>query len=236
MTKTLMYTKGMPTKVIPTKVIPTKVFPKRGGAPGMVSIKNVIIFVLVGLLFLISYLYLTGTGQNSYGKNGYGSNSYGYAQPTSIFIQPSPNLIDAATPPLQRPDSYMLPYLGATGTGPSVPEALQIAASGKGVPINIHTSSKPPSSYDQVGILTKGDTILPLYGRQIGRDKKQYYTLTNTSGIQTKLPVSVNGKSCTGEYGCDEVFNNDNFFVEGYKDTFAATIYEKGENRYIPYI
>ena len=231
MTKTLMYTKGMPTKVMSTKVIPTKVFPKRGGAPGMVSIKNVIIFVLVGLLFLISYLYLTGTGQNSYG-----SNSYGYAQPTSIFIQPSPNLIDAATPPLQRPDSYMLPYLGATGTGPSVPEALQIAASGKGVPINIHTSSKPPSSYDQVGILTKGDTILPLYGRQIGRDKKQYYTLTNTSGIQTKLPVSVNGKSCTGEYGCDEVFNNDNFFVEGYKDTFAATIYEKGENRYIPYI
>ena len=221
--------KAQMTKEIIAKVMPTKVLTKRGGASGMVSIKNVIIFVLVGMLFLVSYLYLTGTGPNRFGQNN-------NVPPTSIFIQPSPNLIDAAIPPLQRADPYILPYLGATGTGPSVSEALQIAASGKGVPINIHTSSKPPSSYDQVGILTKGDTILPLYGRQIGRDKKQYYTLTNTSGIQTKLPVSVNGKSCTGEYGCDEVFNNDNFFVEGYKDTFSATMYEKGEHRYIPYI
>jgi len=197
---------------------------KKYVSTGLSSFKNVIIIVLLGMLFLMAYLFLT---QNQRSQ---------VSSPTSIYIQPSPNLIDAAIPPLQRADPYLLPYLGTTGTGPSVSEALQIAASGKGVPINIHTSSKPPTSYDQVGILTKGETILPLYGRQIGRDKKQYYTLTNTSGVQTKLPVSVNGKSCTGEYGCDEVFNNDNFFVEGYKDTFSATIYEKGEHRYIPYI
>ncbi len=197
---------------------------KKYVSTGLSSFKNVIIIVLLGMLFLMAYLFLT---QNQRSQ---------VSSPTSIYIQPSSTLLEASIPPLQRADPYQLPYLGTTGTGPSVSEALQIAASGKGVPINIHTSSKPPTSYDQVGILTKGETILPLYGRQIGRDKKQYYTLTNTSGVQTKLPVSVNGKSCTGEYGCDEVFNNDNFFVEGYKDTFSATIYEKGEHRYIPYI
>jgi hypothetical protein len=197
---------------------------KKYVSTGLSSFKNVIIIVLLGMLFLMAYLFLT---QNQRSQ---------VSSPTSIYIQPSSTLLEASIPPLQRADPYLLPYLGTTGTGPSVSEALQIAASGKGVPINIHTSSKPSTSYDQVGILTKGETILPLYGRQIGRDKKQYYTLTNTSGVQTKLPVSVNGKSCTGEYGCDEVFNNDNFFVEGYKDTFSATIYEKGEHRYIPYI
>lgn len=182
--------------------------------PGIICIENITILFLFIILFGLSFYLL-------------------FTKKSNPIVNTSPILIQ--TNPTMDPT---LPPLGTTsqlGTGPDIIDALKIAASGVGVPINIHTRGEP-SSYQQVGILTKGELILPLYGRQMARDKKQYYTITNSGGIQTKLPVSINGKSCTGEYGCDEVFNNDNFFVEGYKDTFSATLYEKGENRYIPYI
>jgi hypothetical protein len=82
-----------------------------------------------------------------------------------------------------------------------------------------------------------GQMILPLMGRNLrnGRDKWQYYTMTNGSGtINTKLPISVNGKSCTGEYGCDSISTGDVVYVEGYNDTFRATIYENALMRYLP--
>ena len=80
--------------------------------------------------------------------------------------------------------------------------------------------------------------ILPLMGRRnmAGRDKWQYYTMTNTGNLNTKLPISVSGKNCTSEYGCDEINNGDTIYVEGYRDTFTATIYETGTFSYIPYI
>jgi hypothetical protein len=73
-------------------------------------------------------------------------------------------------------------------------------------------------------------------GRKLTRDKMQYYTISNTGNMNTKLPISKNGKSCTGEYGCDEVFDGDTVFVEGYADTFKATIYENSRFNYIPYL
>jgi len=106
------------------------------------------------------------------------------------------------------------------------------------VPVNIE-SRGPSHSYTQVGILTRGsggDLIIPLMGRRLIRDKMQYYTISNTGNMNTKLPISKNGKSCTGEYGCDEVYDGDTVFVEGYSDTFRATIYENSRFNYIPYL
>jgi hypothetical protein len=87
--------------------------------------------------------------------------------------------------------------------------------------------------YAQKGILTKndgndGNTILPLMGRKLqrNRDKWQYYTMTNTGNFNTKLPISHGGRSCTNEYGCDELSNGDQVYVEGYNSTFTVTIYE----------
>ena len=34
------------------------------------------------------------------------------------------------------------------------------------------------------------------------------------------------GKSCTNEYGCDELSNGDKIYVEGYNNVFNVTIYE----------
>ena len=52
--------------------------------------------------------------------------------------------------------------------------------------------------------------------------------------LQAKLPVKVKGRNCSGEYGCDEILNGDEVYVEGYNETFKATIYENGLFSYIP--
>lgn len=113
-----------------------------------------------------------------------------------------------------------------------------------GVPVNVQTNHVN-TSYSQVGMLTKEfggmggmPVILPLMGRALwnGRDKWQYYTMANTaaSAINTKLPIKVNGRSCTDEYGCDSITTGDMVYVEGYGDVFRATIYENASLAYLP--
>ena len=111
----------------------------------------------------------------------------------------------------------------------------------EGVPINIRTQGRP-TSYEQIGILTRSGggpntLILPLYGRELiaGRSKYQYYTYSDQNN-SVRLPVSKDGKSCTGEYGCDMLYNGDTVYVEGYNMSFVATIYENNSMQYIPYI
>jgi len=109
----------------------------------------------------------------------------------------------------------------------------------RGIPINMQTSHYD-MDYKQVGILTREngkETILPIFGRPVhsNRNKWQYYTMTDKNNM-VRLPISKGGRSCTNEYGCDEIFNGDNVYVEGYKDTFNVTIYENATPRYIPYL
>ena len=109
----------------------------------------------------------------------------------------------------------------------------------RGVPINISTRGLD-SAYSQMGILTRlngEETILPIMGRPLfsNRSKWQYYTMSDKSN-SIKLPMSHNGRSCTNEYGCNELMSGDTVYVEGYKDAFKATIYENSQPRYIPYL
>jgi hypothetical protein len=99
------------------------------------------------------------------------------------------------------------------------------------------------ASYSQLGILMRHGTgmnapplILPLMGRRImnGRDKLQYFTISNTGMVNTKLPIRVKGKSCMNEYGCNELYSGDTVFVEGYNEEFVATIYENATMAYMP--
>ena len=109
----------------------------------------------------------------------------------------------------------------------------------RGLPINIQTNPGR-TSYEQNGILTRvngPETILPLMGRQLqtNRNKWQYYTMSDTNN-SIRLPISFNGKSCTDDYGCEELTNGDTVYVEGYSDAFKVTVYEKSNMQYIPYI
>lgn len=106
----------------------------------------------------------------------------------------------------------------------------------RGVPINVETRGLG-LDYTQLGILTRtGDLILPLMGRRMMLDKWQYYTISNTGNMNTKLPITFKGRSCSGEYGCDMLVSRDTVFVEGYNDTFTVTIYESNKFNYIPYV
>ena len=108
-----------------------------------------------------------------------------------------------------------------------------------GVPINIPTQSVN-STYRQIGILTRtnGDeTILPLMGKPLftNRDKWNFYTMSDKNN-SIKLPISYKKKSCTSEYGCDNLSNGDIVYVEGYNDAFKVTSYDNNSNNYIPYL
>lgn len=109
---------------------------------------------------------------------------------------------------------------------------------GGGVRINERTNSRN-QNYAQIGILTRqdgGETIIPLFGRPLNtnRNKWQYYTMNDKHNM-VKLPLSVNGRSCTSEYGCNEVYNGDNVYVEGYNQIFNVTIYDSNTPEYIPF-
>ena len=108
------------------------------------------------------------------------------------------------------------------------------------VPINIPTQECGDSNYRQVGILTRSsnnssDTIIPLMGRPIfpRRDKWNFYTLNDKNNM-IKLPVKVRGRSGTDEQGCDNVYNGDTIFVEGYNEPFKVTMYDNNVMRYLP--
>ena len=110
---------------------------------------------------------------------------------------------------------------------------------GGGVRVNVPTRSVD-TTYRQVGILTRSggqqETILPLIGRPLftNRDKWQFYTLSDKNNA-IKLPVIINGKSGTGEYGCNNVSTGDTVYVEGYNDAFRVTAYDSASLRYLPF-
>lgn len=196
-------------------------------APGVICIENVTLFVLVAIFILLATIYY----------NQYTLQKPRQRRGKTIVVQ-QPSLASVATrgdtfndpysPPLKHDGLY---FRGDSSDIRGVPPPIQ-------VPVNIETRGVT-SSYSQVGILTNSgpeNLILPLMGRRhmAGRDKWQYYTISNTGMVNTKLPVSVKGKSCTSEYGCDSIMNGDQIYVEGYNSTFNATIYENGTFSYIP--
>jgi hypothetical protein len=180
--------------------------------PGVICIENLnLIFIVILILGVIYYFYNMLLERVKHIK-----------QPENTIIippsmQPESQFLNPYKPPL-KPNMYIEP---------------------QGIPINISTQG-PPSAYRQIGILTRvngAETILPLMGRSLitNRNKWQYYTISNNNNL-VKLPVVNKGKSCTNEYGCDELYNSDTIYVQGYNDAFKATIYENNTLKYIPYI
>lgn len=140
------------------------------------------------------------------------------SKPTSIVIENSPPTVNIKESSLSDPYNPPLKPI-------------------QGIPINQRTQGVE-SSYAQVGILTRengAETILPLMGKSLlsNRDKWQFYTMSDKNN-SVRLPITYNGKSCTNEYGCDNLFNGDTVYVEGYNDAFQVTMYENNSLKYIP--
>lgn len=106
------------------------------------------------------------------------------------------------------------------------------------VPINVPTRG-PSEEYRQLGVLASADNskILPLYGKRLwsGASKWQYYTQTDRF-ISVHLPVYKDGRDCSAEYGCDEIFDKDSVTVPQFDEKFIATLYHLDGPRYIPFV
>lgn len=199
--------------------------------PGVLCIENVTLAFLFITMCTMVYIY-------------YNMNKPYY----KVDNHSPPNVVVVTTPPLMsisaRSDPMNDPYappLRENGYYNPRDSSDVRGMPSMGIPVHMKTRGLN-ADYSQIGILTRNsgmdNMILPLMGRRnmAGRDKWQYYTISNSGNINAKLPVSVNGKNCSAEYGCDEINNGDNIYVEGYKDIFTATVYENGTFSYIPYI
>lgn len=178
---------------------------------------------------------------------------------SSYFVRPDPShittyhekdiLYNPYTPPLKENPYYAM-LVSSSSASAALPPPIfhqphntqKIHGGRISMPINIPTSHYD-LSYKQTGILTKSNgggesTILPLFGRPLhsNRNKWQYYTMSDKNTV-VKLPISKGGRSCTDHVvGCDELYNGDNVYVEGYGDVFNVTVYENDQPRYIPYL
>jgi hypothetical protein len=187
--------------------------------PGVLCIENITLFILITIAGIIGYLgYCHHTRNVSSNKNTTTTTNITIPQQSSQFREDI--LLNPYTPPY-RNDGYGMirNQMVATNVG-----AVDV-------------------SYRQVGILTpiqksalvdtQTNQILPLMGRPLftNRDKWQFYTMTK-NGI--KLPITNKGKSGSSEYGCDNIYNGDTIYVEGYAMGFKATVYENDTIRYLP--
>jgi hypothetical protein len=195
--------------------------------PGVICIENMTLFLMFIFVILIFYFYYILIVKIQRIENKTLEQKVQAIGISSRTIPIQTNVVmDPYGPPLRNDGAYF-PRDAAIET--------------RGIPINIETRGLS-MDYTQLGILTKQKgtepLILPLMGRRLvsGLDKWQYYTISNTGNMNTKLPISLKGRSCSGEYGCDVINNGDMVYVEGYNDVFSVTIYENSRFNYIPFI
>jgi hypothetical protein len=221
--------------------------------PGVFCIENYTIFTIFCILIFISgYLFLNKPVGSMVMADYHHSNDsnkkinmdINVVNPTTggPFIRNNPAIsysdrfgdtyLNPYAPPVND-ERYIIPSRDVRSVG----SGLNIVP-GLGLPVNIRTQGVD-AAYRQVGILTSTngkEQILALMGRPLlsNRDNWQYYTMSERNNI--KLPVSVKGKSCMNEYGCDKIYDGDTVYIEGYKDVFRATIYDNDTLRYIPVV
>lgn len=193
----------------------------RGGMA--VQSNNVSMFMLVIVILLSWVIYLL---YDTYKSNKLADSG---SQRINIINNVNRKVNDLYLPPLKSDNFHYHNRLNGTcgmgGIGGYNDSTVQDC-----IPVNIRTRGHI-AEYTQIGILTKdvadnSPLILPLMGRRVDRNKMQYYAISNTGSMNTKLPVKSKGRSCTDERGCEEVYDGDSIFVEGYKASFNATIYE----------
>ena len=191
---------------------------KRKCKPGVFCIENITLVFLSILFFIISSLiYFHIVSSN---KHNISSNKHNISHNKEIvYIQQDNNQFNNQ----YNPDVFSDPYVPPIKFNHFLNNSMQQKY------FNLKTNNNN-YNYKQIGILTRingTETILPLFGKPLhtNRNKWQYYTM-NDKNHMIKLPIVYQGKSCTNEYGCNELYNQDNVFVEGYNDSFKITIYD----------
>jgi hypothetical protein len=220
--------------------------------PGVFCIENVtiificVIFAILGLVLYIVYMRSVNKTKLVHDKNSVNNfiissspkdNSKGYGNDVFYDIYKAPLRDDNC---FIGANNMGANNMGANNMGPNTSDIRINPFNNPGViPINVSTQGCDDAKYRQVGILTringKEETILPLMGRPLftRRDKWNFYTLNDKNNM-IKLPITVKGRSGTDEYGCDNLYNGDTVFVEGYNNAFKVTTYDNQVMRYLP--
>jgi hypothetical protein len=198
--------------------------------PGVICFENfTFTFIIISLIVIIYFVYSNRSSYKIEMKQSTDTNSNPGGSIFGLFPRPSYSFSNVESDVLMNP--YAPPLKDE--------RVVQVNDIRGGVPININTRAVD-TNYRQVGILKRmngPEMILPLMGRPlyVGRDKWQYYTMSDSNN-QIKLPVSFKSRSCTNEYGCDEISNGDTVYVDGIDATFQTTIYDNATMRYLPFI
>ena len=204
--------------------------------PGVICVQNIVFFSLFIIIGLIAIYFLLKNSLSSQNTNTIKEKVFEVLPlntSSGLFPRPSYSFSnvdnDILLNPYEAPlrDDRFFPNLLAGDIRGNIPIA----------PINVSTRSVD-AEYRQVGILTRmngPEMILPLMGRPLftNRDKWNFYTMSNNN---IKLPVVNKKKSCTDEYGCDNLYNGDTVYVEGYNDAFKVTSYDNSTYKYIPFV
>lgn len=67
-------------------------------------------------------------------------------------------------------------------------------------------------SYQQVGLLEKAGSMLPLFGRPSPNSSNRWEYYTMNGGL--KLPISMSGKTCNSDTGCPEMLSGNGDLVD----------------------
>jgi hypothetical protein len=209
--------------------------------PGVLCVENITLFLMMIIFLVLGYLVYINIKENNNGAKGETINIEQNVQEprglsTLFGLIPSYPYTNLPNDVLLNP--YSAPYRDERYFIPEVS-----LANRNSVPINISTNiGSVDTTYRQLGMLTplngtSKDNILPLMGRPLftGRDKWQYYTISNQHN-NIKLPISFKGKSALTDYGVDKIFSSDTVYVEGYNDAFKATVYENDTIKYLPFL
>ena len=199
--------------------------------PGVFCIENMtLVFIMIIILILATAIfYLNRDSSPKIVKNTVIQNRESNSE--GIFPRASYSFSNVEN------DVLLNPYQGPMRDNRLFPN-LNIFSSR--MPINIPTQSFD-TSYRQIGILTRqgGDKemILPLMGRPLitNRDKWNFYTMSDKNSM-IKLPIKYQGRNCTADLGCNDLYTGDIVSVEGYGGNFKVTTYENDMPKYIPYI
>jgi hypothetical protein len=188
-----------------------------------------------------------GDNQNTINNNALiSSNNQNHpTRNTDIIDMDQVRLNNRLLPPLSR-NQYVDPNgLVEVSNQPRQRQQQRMA-----MPINIETRGSG-GDFQQVGILSKNEimedaktpgnntdsSILPLYGKPIhrGASKWLYYTETDKFN-PIKVPISLNGRDCTDDNGCDELYDGSEVSIPSYNGNFKVKIYKFNKPRYIPFI
>jgi len=194
--------------------------------PGVVCIENMTLFLLIIIVILLVYMHYSMRPRYSENRS---TKEVVYLPST-----PALGMISNTVATDTFKDPYAPPLIEYP---PDFATVGQMRRPIVGIPINSRTRGYD-EEFQQMGILirSKDEMILPLMGRKIinGRDKWQFYAISNTGSVNTKLPVRAEGRDCMSEYGCNDIMDRYVVYVGGYNDAFRVTKYANNLLRYLP--